>query len=129
MQYCTYQWYTEVYGGSAVQEDTFTRVSARVQALIDRITFNRIKSLPENEIPDEVRWAVCSGVDFAYQAEANDGHTVVSETVSKHSVTYGDAVKSVEAGVIRCARTYLDGTGLTYRGAYHHERSIHYHHH
>lgn len=131
MQYCTYQFYQEEYGGTSITSEAgFKHNEVKARALIDRITFGRLKKAgfkTVDDVPEEVRYAVCAAAEYSSQAEASGGRTVASETTGKHSVSYGDADLSVEAGMMRCAMQFLSGSLWTYRGVYCCERHRHSH--
>ncbi|MCD7805439.1 MAG: hypothetical protein LUH03_09940 [Oscillospiraceae bacterium] len=132
VQYCTYAFYTDTYGGTAItSEKAFTRYELLARAVIDRLTYGRLKHITNAaDIPEEVMFAVCVAGDYACNADAYGGHTVASETVSKHSVSYGDTDSSVEAGMARCAMQFLATSScswMLYKGVYPFERHRHHH--
>ena len=121
MEYCTYEFYTDTYGGTTIQESAWKRNEIQARALIDRITFGRLKKAgfaSVDDIPEEVKFAVCAAAEYSAQAEQNGGRTIASETTSKHSVSYGDTDSSVESGMMRSAMRFLSGSRWTYRGVY-----------
>lgn len=130
MQYCTYDFYKSTFGGNVIAESNFARHEIMARAIIDRITFGRIKRAgfeTFDDVPEEIKLAVCAAAEYSSQAEATGGRTVASETTSKHSVAYGDTDSSVEAGMLRCAMQFLAGSKWTYRGVYCCERHRHNH--
>lgn len=124
--YCTFDFYQNDYHGALITTDAdFNRHLIHATAMIDRMTFDRLKkeNFPSVEdVPLEVRYAVCAAVECHAQAEQHDGHTIASETTGKHSVTYADAAPSVKAEMIRSAMQFLSGTRWVYRGLYPDER-------
>lgn len=132
MQYCDYEFYTGTFGGTAITEDAFPRLERAARATVDRITFGRLKKAgfaSVENVPEEVKLAICAAAEYSLRTEANGGRTIASETTSKHSVTYGDTDSSAEAGMMRCAMSYLAGSKWTYRGVYPDEWHRHHHHH
>ena len=128
MEYCTYEFYRDTYGGVAISEGEWKRAEIKARALIDRITFGRLKRVGFNstdEYPEDIKLAVCAAAEYSLQAERNGGRTIASETTSKHSVTYGDTDSSVESGMMRSAMQFLSGSPWTYRGVYCFERHTH----
>ena len=130
MEYCTYEFYQNTYGGNAIPEADWKRSEIKARALIDRITFGRLKRVgfqSTDEIPEDIMLALCAAAEYAFLSEQNGGRTIASETTSKHSVSYGDTDSSVEAGMMRSAMQYLSGGPWTYRGVYDCERHRHDH--
>lgn len=124
--YCTFDFYQNDYHGTIVTNDgDFRRHLIHATAMVDQMTFGRLKMeafASVEDVPVEVKYAVCAAVERHAQAEQHDGHTVASETTSKHSVTYADAASSVKAEMYRSAMQFLSGTKWVYRGLYPNER-------
>lgn len=118
MAYIDYDYYTDSYGGGLVSKEEFKLYEIKSRIQIDRYTFNRVKNVIENipdfSIPEEIKNAQCEVMDYIKKVEAEGGAVVVSETVSKHSVTY--AKKSFEDEVRGIVKNYLHGTSWTYLG-------------
>lgn len=51
--YVDYNYYSETYGGNKIPQDSFDACEKRAEAVLHRISFDRVKRLPE--IPDMVR--------------------------------------------------------------------------
>ncbi len=133
VQYCTYAFYTATYGGTVIASETeFNHYELLARAIIDRLTYGRLKHITDTaDIPEDVMLAICIAGDYACNADANGGHTVASETVSKRSVSYGDTDSSVENGMARCAMSFLMASSscswMLYKGVYPFERHRHHH--
>ena len=85
-------------------------------ALIDTITFGRIRSL--EVIPDCVKDAICCAVEKYSTYQKLRNQELKSESNDGYSVSYADAGKEsdMRQEVIADMKIYLSGTGLTYRG-------------
>lgn len=116
-----YEWYKDIYGGELDQE-TFTRLSARAVQAIDALTGYRLcgrwSTLPAS-MKSGVRAAVCA---YAEQAAVEEGGgPVVSESNDGISRTYA-AGGSDRGGstpqerLFRAVSAYLAPAGLLYRG-------------
>lgn len=121
-QYCSYEFYTDEYGGALSSEEQFNHSLIHAQAVIDKMTFNRLKRC--EDVPVEVKFAVCAAVDSYTRHVLNDGKVVASETVGKHSVTYASnpsSSKTIDVQMWDDAMRFLAGSKLLYRGVYIHE--------
>lgn len=120
--YCTFDFYKDEYHGTLITtEGDFMRHLIHATAMVDRMTFGRLKReafASVEDVPVEVRYAVCAAAERHAQAEQHDGRTIASETTGKHSVTYADAGQSVKSEMYRAAMQFLDGTRWVYRGLY-----------
>lgn len=118
MAYIDFQYYSKTYGGNSVSEQEFKSYEIRSRIQVDRYTFNRvknaIKNVPDFSIPEEIKNAQCAVMDYIKKVDMNGGAVVVSESVSKHSVTY--AVGSFDDEVKKIVKTFLHGTPWTYLG-------------
>lgn len=85
--YATYDYYTDEYGGD-MPEIQFKRQAVRASLYIDKITFDRIKSL--DNIPEGVKYACCEMCDvlYAYDMAKVDGKDVQSVSNAGYSVTF-----------------------------------------
>ncbi|NFS12786.1 hypothetical protein FDE77_16355 [Clostridium botulinum] len=113
--YVDYNFYKESYGGTSVPQGSFLRFSVKASAYIDKITFGRVKRL-EN-IPTEVKFAICSTMDCMKKIE-DDGGVISSESEGNHSVSYVDGISTMseEKKLYETAILFLADTGLLYRG-------------
>lgn len=118
MTYIDYDYYSNTYGGRTVSEDEFKMYEIKSRAQVDRYTFNRVKNAVENvpdfSVPEEIKNAQCAVMDYIKKVDAEGGAVVVSETVSKHSITYSK--KSFEDEVKGIIKDFLHGTSWTYLG-------------
>ena len=114
--YADYNYYSMEYRGTEVSKTAFEQNLKWATALIDTITFGRLRSL--EVIPDCVKDAICCAVEkySAYQKLRNQ--ELKSESNDGYSVSYADAGNKTDMRqeVIADMKIYLSGTGLTYRG-------------
>lgn len=121
--YVDYEYYSETYGGSKIAEAAFPSHEKRAEAVLHRITFNRILKRPElisEAVLDNIRMAICSMAETDFQ-ESKKTPGVKSENIDGYSVSYGDSGSvNGEAGrtheMFQSAMTYLHDTGLLYKG-------------
>jgi len=118
-QYLTYAEYQEL-GGSAIGEKPFNLLEFEARRQIDIRTFNRIKDLDSEDIPQEVKLCeynlINSISDFinATNSIASSGN-VKSENTDGYSISYisasevSDVVKSKNSEVEDIIKTYLLG--------------------
>lgn len=116
--YVDYEYYSNTYGGKTIPKDSFDVVEKRAEAVLHRITFDRVKQLPE--IPDLVKDAICAMAEVRYQEEKKQPG-LKSETIDGYSVTYESSGGTAGAsGTVKLmyeeAKVYLANTGLLYRG-------------
>ncbi len=113
-QYVDYDYYSKVYGGTAVPVAKFPRYARQAQALVDQITFGRIQQMPQ--VPEEAMDAVCAAAEVAYEAGKRSSD-IKSENIDGYSATYGDrTAASLNAEMRGAAAPYLANTGLMFRG-------------
>ena len=118
-QYLTYAEYTEL-GGSAIGEMPFNLLEFEARRQIDIRTFNRIKDIDSEEIPQEVKlceYALINSISNyanSIQDVAGTGN-VKSENTDGYSISYistseiSDIVKSKSAELDDIIRSYLLG--------------------
>ena len=119
MAYATYSYYTRTYLGTVFQTDAvFARYVKRASVEIDHATFGRLSNMPCRAIPDEVRDAACAVAEKIYDIEVNGGGNFASESNDGYSVSYRgtNEAQTKSREIYRIIRTYLDNTGLLYRG-------------
>lgn len=111
-----YNFYHEVYHGSIASDKNFDNAELEAEAFVDMITFGRIKKL--QEIPDSVKFAICSLVDVVAKFVESQKNDLLSESNDGYSITYASAAKSTECAqeMHMKARRWLSNTGLLYRG-------------
>ena len=121
--YVDYNYYHETFGGSKITEAAFPSWEKRAEAVLHRITFNRILKRPElitEAILDNIRMAICAMSETDFR-ESKKTPGVKSENTDGYSVSYGDTGSANgEAGRIhemyQSAMTYLHDTGLLFKG-------------
>jgi len=112
-----YEYYTNVYYGSAIGESEWAAVSARAYDYIDYITRGGADD------SEAVKKAVCAVADKYYEIESAKAQAMsgalASETVGSWSVTYrtgSEISASYGSELYGIALRYLSNTGLLYRG-------------
>jgi len=119
MIYATYEYYTTEYNGTALTEQEFPKYAKRASAEIDHVTFGRLSTLPDDQIPDAVRDAMCDVAEQFHQyATTAEGGSIASESNDGYSVSYRDTggTAAQQREIRATIRTYLAVTGLMYRG-------------
>lgn len=116
--YVDYNYYSETYGGNKIPKDSFDACEKRAEAVLHRISFDRVKRLPE--IPDMVKDAICAMAEIDYQEEKKTPG-VKSENSDGYAVTYADSGNTTGASgrvalMHQEASIYLGNTGLLYKG-------------
>lgn len=112
--YVDYEYYSKTFLGTAIPDAEFPRHEKMAEAFLHRITFDRVKRLPE--IPTEVKDAICAMAECYYQ-QGKKTPGVKSENIDGYSVSYGDTdTSSNNVEMIQTASTYLSNTGLLFRG-------------
>ena len=130
-QYLTYAEYQEL-GGSAIGEMPFNLLEFEARRQIDIRTFNRIKNIDSEDIPQEVKlceYALINSIsNYANSIKEVAGTgNVKSENTDGYSISYissgeiSDVVKSKQTEIDDIIRTYLlgvvyDGEHLMYCG-------------
>lgn len=114
--YVDYDYYSGDYNGTKVDRTTFMQNLKWATALIDTITFGRIKKL--ETVPDCVKDAICCAVEKYSEYQKLRNQELKSESNDGYSVSYADAGKETDMRqeVIADMKIYLSDTGLTYRG-------------
>jgi hypothetical protein len=112
--YADFTYYNEVFGGTSIPADCFDRHAFKVSRYLDKITFDRVGAIEENdELMDQVRYAVCEMVEQSYTAESAkvDGKTVKSVSNDGYSMTFvteADGGSDLTSGqFFNIAMTYL----------------------
>lgn len=112
-----YDFYTDTYMGKEIPEDSFERKSVEAEALINMITFGRIRKY--NLSAEDlylVKMAICASAESYYSADQHKG--IKSENNDGYSVTYADGEENVaKINAIGAADLYLSGTTLRNRMA------------
>ena len=119
MAYADYTYYTDEYLGTKISsESEFAMYARRASAFIDQATYGRLTDMRSADIPGEVSEATCALAEKMYDlANTSDGK-IASESNDGYSVSFrdtgGDQKQRKE--FYATIRTYLDNTGLLYRG-------------
>ena len=112
MPYADYDYYVNSYGGNAIAEMDFTRLSRQASAYLDALTLDKITG--DWKTDERVKDACCAVADIYAWRER--GGEVSSETNDGASVTYVTSGKTIEQQAANAAALYLANTGLLYRG-------------
>ena len=110
--YADYDYYRSVYGGKAVPEADFYRLSRQASAYLDQVTFGRIRG--EWEKDSRVVEACCAIVEILHRQE--QGGEVANASNDGYSETYVTSGKTLEQRLWRTTAQYLVMTGLLYQG-------------
>lgn len=110
--YADYDYYVNNYGGNAIAEMDFTRLSRQASAYLDMLTLDKITDDWKKD--DRVKYACCAAAEV--YARQEQGGEVASETNHNVSKTYVTSGKSVDKQLYDAAALYLANTGLLYRG-------------
>lgn len=114
--YADYNFYSEVYHGTIATAENFDNAELESEAFVDMITFGRIGRL--EEIPDCVKFAICSVADVVVKYVESQKNDVVSESNDGYSITYANASNDADCNheMYTRAKRWLANTGLLYRG-------------
>lgn len=117
-QYLTYAEY-QTLGGSAIGEMPFNLLEFEARRKIDMRTFNRLKDIDSEEIPQEVKLCdynlINSISEFASATSNISNGNIASENTDGYSISYitanqiSDVVKSKSAELDDIIKTYLLG--------------------
>lgn len=112
--YVDYEYYVKAFLGTAIPESSFPALEKKAEAFLHRITFGRVKRLPE--IPNEVKDAICAMAEHNFR-EDKKTPGVKSENIDGYSVSYGDSTETSRNNELySVAKNYLSDTGLLCRG-------------
>lgn len=113
MVYADYIYYATTYGGNAIAETDFMRMSRQASAFLDSITFGKVcrGDWPNDE---RVKDACCAIAEMLHKQER--GGEVASESNHSVSRSYVTSGKSAERRMYDAATLYLSNTGLLYAG-------------
>lgn len=122
----TYEYYKNVYGGTLLSEQLFSKYSKDAIIYIRNRTFDNVMGVEEdNTYADVVKHAVCSISDMVSVNTSEDGsldRLVASETTADWSKSYvtskGSSEESTESRINKRIETLLGFTGLLYGGMY-----------
>lgn len=123
MAYTDYEYYAQVYFGSAVSPEDFPRLAERASAYVDAATLHRA-SKAAGERMESVKKAVCALAEIIQDGERLERRTfsadrlVQSETVGSWSKSYGSqSATGIETGLLETRKRetleiYLGPYGL-----------------
>lgn len=114
MAYADYDYYVEVYHGSAVSAEDFPRLAAEAAACLDRVTFDRAAAHADDE---RLKMCCCALCDTINRTADTGGLVKQSESVGGWSYTLNSgAAEATAAGMMyECCRRWLPAAWL-YRG-------------
>lgn len=123
MIYAGFEYYRDVYHGSAIDEDAFPALAREASLFIDQLTYNRLNQ--GWKVTDAVKMATCAvaeGIQEYKDARkaAKTATGVKSETVGSWSVAYQDPGiirEALDSALSDAAAPYLIYTGLMDRSA------------
>ena len=120
MVYADYAYYTDTYHGDKLTEAEFLKYSRQASAMVDRVTFGRLMALGAEDIIGAVKDATCAAAERIKTLETRSDTGIASESNDGYSVAYKDVGKadSRDYEVMAVIATYLEVTGLLYRGVY-----------
>lgn len=120
MVYADYAYYTGTYGGGSLTEAEFPKYARRASAMVDRVTFGRLSAYEAEDIIDAVRDATCAAAEKIHFLDTKSATGITSESNDGYSVSYKDAgaADARDYEVMAVIATYLEVTGLLYRGVY-----------
>lgn len=118
MTYADFEYYRDVYHGSAIDEDAFPALAREASLFIDQLTFNRLNQ--GWAVTDVVKMATCAVAEAVKTNEAARRATTAaagkkSESVGSWNVSYQSAAEisaAVNDAVTEAATPYLIYTGL-----------------
>lgn len=118
MIYADYEYYRNVFYGSAIEEDAFPGFARQASLFIDSLTFNRLNR--GWKVTDSVKMATCAVADAVKINQSalsalNSSVGIKSENVDGYSVSYQDTATikaSLNQSMSDAAYPYLIYTGL-----------------
>ena len=116
--YADYNFYKDMYKGTAIPQSDFARLATQASFFVNRCCFNRIDEviLNDSEMSEKIKRATCAVAELSHKYEKYGD--ISSESVGKVSTTYNVKYKSIELGKTDAVNMYLKDTGLMYRGFY-----------
>ncbi len=110
MVYVDYSFYKDEYCGTYVPEEDFDNLSVRATAKLNAYLGGELE---EDEITDEVKFAICEICDLMLASLNHSG--IEYERNDGYWVSYEDEERT-DARIISCIKTWLAGSELLYRG-------------
>lgn len=123
MVYADFEYYRDMYHGSAIDEDAFPALAREASLFIDQLTYNRLNQ--GWQVTDAVKLAMCAVVDVIQEHKdvrkaVKTAAGVKSESVGSWSVAYQDPSvihEALNSAMSDAAANYLIFTGLMDRSA------------
>ena len=113
MIYADYTYYISTYGGKAVSEEDFPRLSAKASAYIDQLTFGRAA---DNADDERLKRCCCELCESLLLTDGSGGMVKQSESVGSWSYSLAGTENVSETVMARAAcRTWIPAEWL-YRG-------------
>lgn len=119
MRYVSFTYYESDtgYSGTKLHERQFNTFGRHAEEFVDAMTFRRLRSAKKDDIPAEVKNAVCELAEWLHEFDKNGGKTIQSETSGNYAVSYQcRKMGSKENDMMRIVYTHLSGSPLLYRG-------------
>lgn len=138
MEYTTYEFYQNKYFGNAIADADFAKYELKARMKLNYLTENRIT---EEDFADDnmgylIQMSVCAiaeelqkidkAADMTGTSETGEGKIIKSKSSGSESISYdtGSDIHTRLVGntgeinrtYLMCAKEYLSGTGLLYRG-------------
>ncbi len=91
MPFASYSFYTDVYHGTRLTEESFPLWASRADSWLVYLTVNRCKNPHLSEsVLNSVQLCECALADFCFASDSADAAdlSIQKETVGSHSVTY-----------------------------------------
>lgn len=94
LEYADYEYYTQIYHGSKISEQSWAEVSKEASAYIDLLTYQRLKQ--GWQVTESVKNAVCAVSEVLYSYSKSNAQCeigIASESVSGRSINYVNATE------------------------------------
>lgn len=123
MKYIDQDFYTNEYGGTAIQTDKFTEIANAAERVIDQATFFRLSQIDFSKQIPRIQWlvkmAISAQMEYFYELGSHTEagmQTVQSASIGGFSYANPqmDSNKNIMLSVT--AIMYLTQTGLMYNG-------------
>lgn len=123
MPYIDYQYYTDVFKGVSLDEDTFSLLVSRASDMIDQATNYKLSALDWDKLHElyksRVQKAVAAQVEYLH---VNGGVIAMQSTevsqasIGSFSYTESESARNINRTISGSSTAYLRGTGLLYGG-------------
>lgn len=119
MAYADYTFYTDVYLGTAIPEESFAVCAMRASDYLDYITLGKAKRCAGLTELSKACCALAEEYMTIEKARSDTETEIQSESVGAWSRSYrskAEILANSEKSLLSTARRYLAGTNLLYRG-------------